>query len=1245
MQQAVMEEEAAFEPPTLKYDDAFPALPESVTSASPTVNQLGQWNNKMRIGSSVVTQVFRVPFEERKFDHSDKFGEGESVRTCLQIMRETGAHIEISSSKDLSLTFLVTGKQNAVLEARRKILTHFQTQASMSISIPKEHHRFILGKSGTKLKELEKTTATKITVPSVADSSDKITITGTKEGIEKAVHEIKVTSDEQSKQAYERISVPKMYHPFICGAHNEKVTALMNETGVRINIPPLSVQKDEITIAGEKEGVMTAKERILSIHQEMEKKCTFVSVEVPKSQHKYVIGPRGSTIAEILQTTGVSVEMPPNDSTTGTITLRGPHDKLGLALSMVYEKAHSVQQATVEAPNWIHKYIIGRKGANIRGVTQDLTKVHVEFTDKEDRIKIEGPPEEVEKAQAALENMAADLISKLTFVEMTVDPKFYKHIIGKSGANVNRMKDELGVVINIAENDGNNVIRIEGSKSGVERARQELEDMIYKLENEKERDIIIDHRFYRNIIGSKGDNIREIREMFNQVQITFPGQGEKRDVVKIRGPKEDVDKCHKHLMKIVKELNESSYVIEVPIYKQFHKFVIGKGGANIRKIRDETQTKIDLPAEGEKSDVITITGKKENVEEARDRIQKIQNELANIVTEEIVIPPKYYNSLIGAGGKLIHSIMDSCGGVAIKFPQAESRSDKVTVRGPKEDVKKACQQLQELTTERQLSSYTAEVHAKPQHHKFLIGKNGANIKKIRDQTGARIVFPTDKDENKEVITITGKQKAVELAKAELEATIKEIDNIVESDMSVEPRHHRHFVARRGEVLHRISDECGGVMISFPRPGVQSDRVVLKGTKDYIEMAKLRIQEIVTDLESRVTIECVIPQKHHRTVMGAKGVKVQGITSEFDVQIKFPDRDAQEEYHSPQDEGQQPNGDVEECELVRMCDVIRITGKQENCEAAKGALLDLVPITLEVDVPFDFHRSIIGQKGRDVRELMERYDVHIVLSPADQKLDIIKISGTPACVEQAKAAVQERCKELEAERQDRILKSFELKIEVNPEYHPKIIGKKGAVISKIRSDHGVQINFAKKGDPDEHIIIITGYEQNTQAARDDIMKIVNELNDMVKEEVRIDARVHSRLIGARGRNIRKIMEQFSVDIKFPRSTDPDPDIVTVIGAEDNVLDAKEHLLNLEEEYMQDVNDAELRESYRPSSGRGEDDGSSLGHGGGVGGFVVKGGPWEQRAPDTASTSEFPSFAGGGEAPHNVPSPSGAWGPRR
>lgn len=50
-----------------------------------------------------------------------------------------------------------------------------------------------------------------------------------------------------------------------------------------------------------------------------------------------------------------------------------------------------------------------------------------------------------------------------------------------------------------------------------------------------------------------------------------------------------------------------------------------------------------------------------------------------------------------------------------------------------------------------------QVRAKPQHHRFLIGRNGANIRKIRDATGARILFPTDKDEDKGIITVIGKK--------------------------------------------------------------------------------------------------------------------------------------------------------------------------------------------------------------------------------------------------------------------------------------------------------------------------------------------------------------------------------------------------------------------------------------------------------------------------------------------------------
>ena len=73
------------------------------------------------------------------------------------------------------------------------------------------------------------------------------------------------------------------------------------------------------------------------------------------------------------------------------------------------------------------------------------------------------------------------------------------------------------------------------------------------------------------------------------------------------------------------------------------------------------------------------------------------------------------------------------------------------------------------------------------------------------------------------------------------------DNIVEGEVNVDTKYHKHFVARRGEVLRHIGDDFGGVTVSFPRSGVKSERVVIKGAKDCVEGAKKRILEIVADL--------------------------------------------------------------------------------------------------------------------------------------------------------------------------------------------------------------------------------------------------------------------------------------------------------------------------------------------------------------------------------------------------------------
>lgn len=73
------------------------------------------------------------------------------------------------------------------------------------------------------------------------------------------------------------------------------------------------------------------------------------------------------------------------------------------------------------------------------------------------------------------------------------------------------------------------------------------------------------------------------------------------------------------------------------------------------------------------------------------------------------------------------------------------------------------------------------------------------------------------------------------------------DDVVEDSMEVDIRHHRHFVCRRGQVLRELAEEYGGVAVSFPRTGVNSQRVTLKGAKECVEAAKKRIQEIIEDL--------------------------------------------------------------------------------------------------------------------------------------------------------------------------------------------------------------------------------------------------------------------------------------------------------------------------------------------------------------------------------------------------------------
>lgn len=293
-------------------------------------------------------------------------------------------------------------------------------------------------------------------------------------------------------------------------------------------------------------------------------------------------------------------------------------------------------------------------------------------------------------------------------------------------------------------------------------------------------------------------------------------------------------------------------------------------------------------------------------------------------------------------------------------------------------------------------------------------------------------------------------------------------------------------------------------MSFPKSGSGSDIVTIKGAKEFVAGAKQNLLDRVKELDSQVTINCCIPQVHHRSVMGPKGVKVQAITKEFNVQIKFPDR--QQNGEEPAEENVGDETDPR--------NIIVITGLKERCEAAKQALENLIPVSIEVPVDAKLHRYIIGQKGKDVRELMDKYDVNVKVPQAGENADYVTVYGAPENVAKCREELEERIKKLEEEEQDRKLKSFSLTIDVPAKHHPKIVGRKGAVVTKLREKHQVQIQFPSKNSDGEasssSTITVTGYEQNAYAARDEILSMVQELDEMITRTIQLDHRYVFRI---------------------------------------------------------------------------------------------------------------------------------------
>lgn len=250
--------------------------------------------------------------------------------------------------------------------------------------------------------------------------------------------------------------------------------------------------------------------------------------------------------------------------------------------------------------------------------------------------------------------------------------QFNKNLIGKQGANIKALREKHDVEINTQENGK---ITIQGPQKKAEACKVEILRLAKQWEDEVNFSIKIDPKYHGMLVGRSGENLQKIQsKVDNTVRIDFPKSSrfsddasvgdnasevggnrgnQPQDEIRIRGPRQKAEKVRDELLSLHQYLVDNSHVATVSVAQGQVASLIGKRGQEMEKLRADTGAQIDIPKpDGSDRVTIQIKGTKQQVDKARQELNKRSKAFDDIEVRTLDVDRKYHRALIGAGGEL-----------------------------------------------------------------------------------------------------------------------------------------------------------------------------------------------------------------------------------------------------------------------------------------------------------------------------------------------------------------------------------------------------------------------------------------------------------------------------------------------------------------------------------------------------------------------------------------------------------------
>lgn len=1150
--------------PTLK-----PVKASAIPSSSNNSHQVIRAPPKVQTAS----EIFNLSLEQRRFKiiPSDLLSR---VRTANNV------HIDCSTSKHTGVsTFIIKGKTENVQKARRELFKGLTVHVTETIKVPASSRASIIGPKGSNLRPIIEKSGAQIQVakkedtPVVVDDEDDeplvdVIIEGDREGVEIAKKEIQAIVSSRVRHANLKISsLPSKVYPALAGVNNASVNALEKEFGVKINIPDhFYITANDlhlpITISGERSAAIEAKTHIEQAGKNIIASSSTINKPVSRALQLSV------SPSDVFTATGVVASL---NSDGLSWELFGSGKQIQAADAFISEAAEKVKASLLEISkahgnNVAHGQILARY-FNQSGKLSELEKEHgvilsvpskeTLYSPNADKVCIEivgNDVNDVKKVRTSLISLVNKIPPTYTLTIEDIDPFFFKNLQPKSKHATDVKSESVQILVPEDPDYSKKIAFVYESKpiaeeddefdfmpspaeimKHLEAANKHLNDIRHN-----QKDIVTavveypleDHKY---ILGPNGTTLNAIlkgvdNDSFVNVHLgdSYKPEGLttelKPESVVVRGLSKQVKAVVKEIEEAVEEGRNyivlSSYTTSFQFPAELVNRLIGKGGANLTKIREEFGVKIDVNADGEG----VVKGIKKNAEEAKLRIHNLGRRWADEVTLRLAVPNQYHATLIGTGGKFVKRLEEKYD-VQIRFPRAQetdddfrdkpSSPDEIVIRGPSRGAAKAKEEILELVQYEKDNNNTDVVLVPVKALSRVIGRGGEFINDIKDSTNTRIdVGEHGEKDTKVPVTITGTKTGIKQAAARINEIVKEIEDTVTEEIDVDPKYHRYLIGANGsamrDIISKAGEEFNPRLIQVPQAGSGSSKIKVHGRKKVVSKIVNIIKGIVDEREKLVEIQVPITVERHGSIIGPAGQTKKEIETECGVIITVP-------YQGSKNS----KGELEKN--------IKVIGAEENVEKAKKKILEIAADDLKVDVPIAY-QNLVFDSGMLIKKLRSDLDVRADLGrasfskdpfskiPADAigetlitdenpaakyKWTVVAESAATAAPAPNQPAVitwrfkgtSENCKKAKDIVEKTLARAKKYDTTgylwlADPSKYRLAIGPAGSTINNIREKSGCSIAIPKaSAKKEENAVVIRGEKSNVEKAMELILEVV------------------------------------------------------------------------------------------------------------------------------------------------------------